>query len=308
MKGRQKLQDQATDVYKLALCVIRGLAIGKGVTQLRDPASPLMIPGLLDKAGIDLLTCALGDDRAGRPTAEEIKDYLVGRVLELAQPPELLSASLGRTVTIRGSDTIVRWSQRHGRTIRIYGVNGFEVKDIDADAYLHGYAIRPPTAGPIFVEVSNKHGSDELLAGYLDYFEPPTLDILEQLRGVLPRPGMPDLPGVAVPSAVAELPPYPSVSTNAHPVPWVEFPSMDPYIGVAQLAADRLFGTADPRAAVVRVHREADERIATAVGSGVQRMLAAVRKKIDSRAAVVADELAAQPVPVPDLSPPPEGR
>jgi len=83
--GQQKLQDQLTDVYKLGLCIMRGLAVGRGASQLTDPASPQVRPGLLDAAGVNLLRAAVGPDRDHRPTAEEIKDYLIGRVLDLAE-------------------------------------------------------------------------------------------------------------------------------------------------------------------------------------------------------------------------------
>lgn len=82
-----RLQDQLTDIYKLALCVLRGLATGRAATQITDPAGPAVRPGVLDPTGIDLLHHALSADRSRRPTAEEIKDYLIGRVLELAERP-----------------------------------------------------------------------------------------------------------------------------------------------------------------------------------------------------------------------------
>lgn len=249
-----------------------------------------MISGLLDQAGVDLLNRAVGADRANRPTAEEIKDYLVGRVLTLAHPPELLSASLNRTVTIRGSDTLVMWQHRHGEKVRIYGVNGFEVKDLDPDAHPNGYAIRPLTAGQIRVEVSNKHGTDELVAGYLDYFEPPTFDIVQQLGGLLPRLAVPDLPQVQVPDAVAELPPYPVPGTETYPVPRVELPSIEQYVNLSPFIPDTSLGpfvpdislgTVGPRAAIARMQEEAGEGVAAALDDGVQRMLAAVRQKIE---------------------------
>lgn len=85
LAGRdQRLQDQLTDVYKLGLCVIRGLSTGRGATQVADAASPLVREGLLDEAGVGLLNRAVGVDRSQRPIAEEIKDYLIGRVLHLA--------------------------------------------------------------------------------------------------------------------------------------------------------------------------------------------------------------------------------
>ena len=278
---QQKLQDQSTDVYKLGLCVIRGLAVGRGVSQLSDPASPMMIAGLLDRDGVELFKRAVHRDRANRPTAEDIKDYLVGRVLALAQPAQLLSASLSRAVTIRGSETLVRWRHLHATKVRVHGVNGFEVTDIDPDAHPNGYAIRPPTAGPIHVEVSNKHGTDELVAGHLDYYDPPAFDITEQLGGLLPRLAAPDLPRLEPPRAVAELPPYPMVGTETYPVPRVEFPSVEPYLNLAPLVPDTSLGAAGPRAAISRTHKEADEGLAAVLDDGVEQLLTAVRKKIE---------------------------
>jgi len=81
----QELQDQISDVYKLGLCVIRGLASGRGALQLIDPASPLIRPGLLDPTGVTLLERAVGADRHRRPTAEAVKDYLVDRIVRLVE-------------------------------------------------------------------------------------------------------------------------------------------------------------------------------------------------------------------------------
>jgi hypothetical protein len=77
-------QDQITDIYKLGLCVIRCLSVGRGAARIADAASPLVRTGLLDPASIDLLNRAVSTDRSQRPTAEEIKDCLIGRVLQLA--------------------------------------------------------------------------------------------------------------------------------------------------------------------------------------------------------------------------------
>jgi hypothetical protein len=77
------LQDQLTDDYKLGLCVIRCLSAGRGAATVTDAASRLVRPGLLDRAGVDLLNLAVGPDRERRPTAEQIKDWLIGRVLQL---------------------------------------------------------------------------------------------------------------------------------------------------------------------------------------------------------------------------------
>ncbi len=226
VSGQQRLQDKQTDVYKLGLCVIRGLARGPGVTQISSPTNNSMIPGLLDQTGIDLLERAVGADRSRRPTAEDLKDYLVERVHTLVQPPELLSAAINCRTLLRGSQAIVTWSHRHATKLRIHGVNGFEVQIPDPDGHPHGYAIQPPTSGPILVEAINKHGTDQIEAGYIDYCELPPFDIQQQLQGFLPRLAMPEFAPVQIPDALAALPAHPMVSTDAHPVPRFELPSI----------------------------------------------------------------------------------
>ena len=73
--GSQKLQDDKTDVYKLALCILRMLVRGKGVTQLADPAA---LQGILDQEGLELVAKALSKDRNRRPSAKKIFEYFDG--------------------------------------------------------------------------------------------------------------------------------------------------------------------------------------------------------------------------------------
>ncbi|MFD4210015.1 hypothetical protein ACFWRG_28925 [Micromonospora tulbaghiae] len=224
-KKQQKLQDQLTDVYKLALCVIRGLATGRGSTQLDDPASPLVPAGLLDQIGIDLLNRALSEDRAQRPTAQEIKEYLVGRVLDLADPPTLLSAALSTDVTLRGSEVFVRWQHKGAKSVRIFSdVNNFSVGDLDPDGYPNGYPIKPPTACEIRVAVVNDHGEDEGPAGRLHYYEMPPVQVSVNPPAVV----LPDLPVMRLPRTHAELPPYPLPAADVVPLPPLHWPQVPP--------------------------------------------------------------------------------
>jgi hypothetical protein len=226
MKNKQqKLQDQITDVYKLALCVVRGLSTGRGSTQLSDPESPLIPAGLLDQAGIELVKRALSPDRSRRPTAEDIKDYLVGRVLDLAEPPSLLSAELSTNVTLRGSEVFVRWTHKGAKTVRIYSdVKNFSLEGIDADGYPNGYPIKPPTACEIWVAVANDEGEDAGSAGRLHLFEVPPVQISLNPPPVV----MSDLPSLQLPRTRADLPPYPMLPADAVPLPSLRWPQMPP--------------------------------------------------------------------------------
>jgi hypothetical protein len=272
---QQALQDQVTDVYKLALCVIRGLSTGRGSSQISDPESPLVPPGLLDQMGIDLLKRALSADRSKRPTAEDLKDYLVDRVLDLAEPPSLLSAELSTNVTLRGSEVFVRWTHKGARTVRIYShVGDFEVEGIDADAHPNGYPIMPPTAGEIWVSVANDEGDDAGPAGRLHYFEMPPLQISVNPPSVV----LSDVQSLRLPRIRADLPPYPVLPADVVPLPAVRMPKVPP-LTVMALA---------PRGPIVRqlwrgmgrAYRTADGR----VEARIDPILRLLRKKLRAQA------------------------
>ncbi|GAA1286929.1 TIR domain-containing protein [Saccharothrix xinjiangensis] len=90
--GRWKLQDDRTDVYKLALCVIRGLNPGPGATQHRDPTS---LVGKLDPPAIEVVRRAVDVDPLRRPTARELFECLEWNLPANALPPERRPTSTG---------------------------------------------------------------------------------------------------------------------------------------------------------------------------------------------------------------------
>jgi hypothetical protein len=302
VSGHQKLQDQETDVYKLGLCIIRCLSPGKGATQHSDPVNHDAIAGLLDREGIEILRRAVSRDRASRPRAGELREYLVRRVRALIQLPELLSASLSHRVALRGSEIFVRWQQRYGTEVRVYGANGFVRERIDPDRFANGYAIRPDAAGPIDVEVWNRHGpSPRVRAGYFDYYELPALDIAGQLRGVA-RPTVPDLP--ALDAAVFEpLRPYPVVTgpelSVAFPAPVLEFPAV-----VASPGPDRRLGRwrGDPTATLQRAQRMAGALTDKTVNTALRRLTRVMRERVTD-APARADRRATTPSQQPFPSP-----
>ncbi|GIF23114.1 hypothetical protein BJ973_000528 [Actinoplanes tereljensis] len=270
---QQKLQDQKTDVYKLGLCIIRILSPGKGGTQQTDPVNPTAIPGLLDHEGITLLRRAAGHARSERPTAAELREYLVRRVYSLVTLPELTSATLSHRVALRGSDIFVRWEQQYGTEVRIFGAGGWLLDGIDPGRHAAGYPIKPPTAGPIDVEVWNKHGpSRRVRAGYLDYYELPTLDIAAQLRGI-PRPVISDLPALDA-GAFQALQPYPVAigpDVNlAYPALALDYPAT-PH-GLAPGA---------PAEAVERAQHRANAAIDQTVGTAMKRLTRVLRGRLD---------------------------
>lgn len=273
------LQDQLTDVYKLGLCIIRGLARGRGSTQLADPASTLIPKGLLDQAGIDLLNRAIGADRAQRPTAEDIKDYLVGRVLDLAEPPTLISAQLSSDVALRGSEVFVHWAHKGGLTVRIFNT----MKDLDetvgADAWPNGYPVKPKTAGDIFISVINKHGEDTGPVGRLHYYEIPPLKINLKPPPVV----LEDLPTMQLPHIRPEIPPYPMHPADAVPLPQLTWPHV-PALELGDVAPHAPFMNG-LRNAVGRAYHAADRGVDAAVRDVLQKRAKKLREKAEKEAA-----------------------
>ena len=76
--ARQDLQDAATDVYKLGLAIMRWLTPGQGASSSRAISR---LADELDPEGVALVTRALSDTRATRPTARDLYDYFYRTVL-----------------------------------------------------------------------------------------------------------------------------------------------------------------------------------------------------------------------------------
>lgn len=226
--GSQKLQDDKTDVYKLALCILRMLVRGRGTTQLKDPA---YLQGILNRDGVELITRALSPDRAQRPTAREQFECLSEAIISRAQPPVMLTAEISRLTLLRGRDVIVSWKATGASRIRILGSNGLDVSIANPDSFPLGYSVTPLGSGEIVVEAENKHGADSLIAGEVDLFELPAFCFPSPL---LPHPTVPNLPEVALPDVLLSFPPSPLVTVETHPVPTIEAPALAPAFEILQ--------------------------------------------------------------------------
>lgn len=277
-KGKKKLQDLRTDVYKLGLCILRGLVTGPGVTQLKDPS---VLAGTLDRAGVELVTRALAEEETVRPSAKELYLYLERTVLAKAGPPILHAVGLNRSVLLRGGDVVVTWSATGATRIRITGGNGLAVEVPDPDAHPHGYAVRPVASGAIVVEAINSNGNASAVAGHVDLYELPRFDA-SQVQ--LPRLRVPDLAPVQVPTVLSALPPHPMVTTETHPVPRLTTPDIWSIVRSLQPSAPTLPpmpavpvpGTEDLAStghALQRAHREANERMQSAISQALQTAL-----------------------------------
>lgn len=85
----QELQDTITDVYKLGLAVLRCLTPGKGAG---SATAVDRLADVLDAEGTELIARALSADRAIRPSARELFDYLDQLISpRVARPPKALT-------------------------------------------------------------------------------------------------------------------------------------------------------------------------------------------------------------------------
>jgi serine/threonine protein kinase len=274
---QQRLQDQKTDVYKLGMCIIRMLSPGFGATQVRSPSKAKA--GLLDAEGVRLLERAVSENRDERPEAWELREYLVRRLKSLIRPPILRSAELSHRAVLRGSNLFVRWDQEGGTEVRIFGANGWTVTGIDPERYKDGYAIKPPHAGPIDVEIWNDDGpSQRVRAGYFDYYELPALDMKGAFADVL-RLHLPDLPTLDA-SVFDRLEPYPepvypdlNISLSA---PEIRFPPLTLGLGQGPLGTglDNV-----PQSLLHRLSRQANGIVSKAIARA--RLQQAIRKELD---------------------------
>lgn len=276
MSGK-KLQDLATDVYKLGLCVLRGLVKGTGVTQLKDPAA---LSGVLDQAGIDLIARAVSARPADRPAAKDLYHYFERVVIAKAQPPVVATAALNRTVLLRGGDVVVTWSATGAREVRITGPNGLAIVVSDPDAHPNGYAVRPEASGDIVVQAVNRHGTDAVHAGFVDLYELPSFRISD---APLPRMRVPDLAPVEVPSVLSALPARPVVTADSHPIPRLEAPDLSRVVDALRPELSRpdlgdpfrraIEATSAMSGTLERAHRDANARVVTTIEDALKAAL-----------------------------------
>ena len=195
-----KLQDTRTDVYKLALLIIRGMSKGQGATALTTPDH-------LEKVfGIDIVNTlrqALDPNPNNRPTSRDLffalKPYLTAQVL----PPTVRQFCPLSTTVPRGMDVIFTLdvTSAKGLTGRLKHPDG----SVTALNLTHKQVAVQATTGTYRLELeSRRSGKTELDSEPIYVFDPlPPLDLTHFFSGFNDAlaDAVPDLPTITVPDA-----------------------------------------------------------------------------------------------------------
>lgn len=113
----KKLQDFATDVYKLALAFVRYIAGAAGATQ--RVALPSPIPAIVTPELASLLVRALDGEPGARPSARELRQAAEDAVNAVVAAPVIKHAGLNKAVSLRGGDVVASWSIRSGAPYKV---------------------------------------------------------------------------------------------------------------------------------------------------------------------------------------------
>lgn len=196
-----------SDVYKLALCIVRALSKGRGATQV---ATTRLLEQPLSFELTNLLKDALNREPGMRPAARELWQALSNH-LDLTYPqPKFRAVSMSpERFALRGQDVIVRWECENAKKIVITGPDG---TTIEARPETRSAAIRVTTAGEVRIRATNDHGRTDATAGEIHVYEITAPEISKvkvprvNLRH-LPRPEL-AAPRTQIPTLPLGLPPF----------------------------------------------------------------------------------------------------
>mgnify|MGYP001807811527 CR=1 FL=1 len=221
------VQTVATDRYKLALLILRVLApAGEGLERSRDPER---LRTVLDATGVQLMTDALADDPAHRPTAAEWYGYLRGVLLENLAAPVIRSVEVSPALVAEGDevrlDIAVSGAQQV--TIELPG-RAFITREVSRRVVSERFTARQ--SGRIAVRARNAHGEVETLSAPVRVLP-------------VPSPGRLPLATVEVPGALGVLP---------------DLAPLQAGLGIASGAESDAGGSPNERMAALRARLDAD--------------------------------------------------
>jgi hypothetical protein len=228
-RGAEYRQDQATDVYKLALCVVRGLSQGKGATQCKKTDH---LVGVLPSKTLQTINAALSLDPAARPKAKELFEALSSFVNSMSQSPVINDFHPVSTVVPRNEDVLFVWDVENATVAFLHGPNGFSTP---VDPNWGQYTVSVPKSGVYTLEIMKREASARQPSDFIQVFDMPDFDIASSTTLSKLVPAIPALQPVEIASVLESLPARPAIEIGADFIPKIPAPSADPIL--RQLAA-----------------------------------------------------------------------
>ena len=212
--AKGKMQDKATDVYKLGLAILRCLNPGKNAATMRDPGR---VAGKLDATGVDLIARTVGPDPDKRPTAKELYAYLRGVVAPRVAPPQMIAARLATPLRVRDMDARVEWEIANVPevTIRV-GTSAPVTVPAAANGGAQLYVFPARESGPVTIEAENRFGAVRVDLGELILYDIPPFDP-KSFIGTLPRLAVPPLEAFTLEALAPALATVPRVAVPELP-------------------------------------------------------------------------------------------
>lgn len=212
-----RLQDKASDTYKLALAILRCLTPGKGAGTVKSTSR---FSGELDAAGVALVTKALANDPGQRPSAKDLYEYLYQAVQPLIKVPEILTARLVSPAILRGQDARIEWAIKQASEVTIVCGNNSR-QAVDLARHPQGFGFRPDVSGPVSIEVRNRYLTMNVSLGDLILYELPEFKVD---LNFLPRPQVPSIEAFSLAPMAAMLAGRPHQKIAAIDMPAIPSP------------------------------------------------------------------------------------
>lgn len=178
-----------TDLYKLALVMLRVTAYGGKTAQFRRPEQASTI---LPAAGVELLRRGLGKDPLARTTAAEWYDYLRNEIDARTSPPRILRCETTHRCTVEGGafDVIIETVGADSAVVRT--PDGREVP-VPVDPGPHRIRMTGHVAGAYEVGATNSWGSAVDSTPIVSIIHPPRLEVVRVEEPAIPTLGLDSL-------------------------------------------------------------------------------------------------------------------
>ena len=264
--GEPSLQDFQTDVYKLALAIIRCLKPEAGATSTKDVDR---LVGILDDKGVALIRRAVSEDPSERPAATELVSYLKDVAQPLMIRPAIVAAELVTPLVLRGANAQVLWHIEHAQDIRVLvGDNpGYLVRQGTLADYPDGCVFPVTSPGQVTVIADNRYGETRRAIGNVAPYEFPRPDLA---LDTLPKPDVLLLPDLAIGPTPA--PPDKPPTTPVIPA----LPRFELLDVLSALAADKTIKSPGTR---VNALVENSRSLLDLLNTDKKRLVAALRRK-----------------------------